>query len=98
MLCNALALDNNFEVDTVMYLDDVNAFFNDTVLQGKPTDKYTGPEFHTLDERLQTEFVEFLTSLGIGEEVISFITVLSQDKDQRLYAKWLKDVAKFVSH
>ena len=40
--------------------------------------------------------MEFLDSLGVNEELASFVEVLSLDKDQRLYLKWLKNVNTFL--
>ena len=57
---------------------------------------YCGPEFSTLDERLQTRMIEYLKSYGINEEVAALVEHLSLDKEQRLYMKWLKDVSHFV--
>lgn len=57
---------------------------------------YPGPEFSTLDERLQTTFLEYLRGFGINEELSVFVEHLSLDKEQRLYMRWLKNVAKFI--
>jgi len=40
--------------------------------------------------------MEFLDSLGVNEELASFVEVLSLDKDQRLYLKWLQGVNSFL--
>jgi len=40
--------------------------------------------------------MEFLDSLGVNEELASFVEVLSLDKDQRLYLQWLRDVNQFL--
>ena len=55
-----------------------------------------GPDFSTLDERIQQSFMEFLGDIGINEETGSFIEVMSFDKDQRLYLNWLKNVKNFL--
>ena len=55
-----------------------------------------GPDFSTLDERIQQSFMEFLGDVGINEETGSFIEVMSFDKDQRLYLNWLKNVKNFL--
>ena len=55
-----------------------------------------GPEFNTLEEKLQDEFQNYFESLGINSELASFIQVLAVDKDQRLYINWLKQVNNFI--
>jgi hypothetical protein len=50
---------------------------------------YAGPDFSTLDERLQTGLNEYLQSLGVNEHCAAFVEVMSLDKDQRLYMNWL---------
>jgi len=57
---------------------------------------YSGPDFSSLDERVQTGLQEYLTSLGINEHVASFVEVMSLDKDQRLYMRWIEDVENFL--
>lgn len=57
---------------------------------------YIGPAFSDLDVEFQTEFIRFITEdLGINLQVLKLIEVLSQDKEQRLYMKWLRDVNDF---
>lgn len=94
ILVDASSMDTSFEFNTVQYADDVNALYESYFSQ-KPVDSYTGPAFNSLDERLQSEFTEFFTSLGINEELMSFMNVMSVDKDQRLYHKWLKNLQNF---
>jgi len=53
-------------------------------------------DFSILDERLQTGFLEYLKGLGVNEDVALFVEHYSQDKDQRQYMQWLKDVNEFV--
>eukprot|EP00825_Cyclidium_porcatum_P017102 TRINITY_DN1992_c0_g3_i3.p1 TRINITY_DN1992_c0_g3~~TRINITY_DN1992_c0_g3_i3.p1 ORF type:complete len:280 (-),score=62.64 TRINITY_DN1992_c0_g3_i3:250-1089(-) len=57
---------------------------------------YNGPEYQTLDERLQTALLDHLKSFGVNEEVTAFIEHLSLDKEQRLYIKWLGDIKKYL--
>jgi complement component 1 Q subcomponent-binding protein len=96
MLIDATLIDASFEFNSVQYHEDVNQAYDQFYVQNKMTDTYTGPEFNTLDERVQAEFSEFLSSVGINEELGSFMQVLSVDKDQRLYLEWLRNVKKFL--
>ena len=57
---------------------------------------YAGPDFQSLDERVQTGFQEILQSFGINEHLASFVEVMSLDKDQRLYMAWLHNVESFL--
>ncbi len=57
---------------------------------------YSGPDFQSLDERLQTGIHEYLQSFGINEHLASFVEVMSLDKDQRLYMAWLENVENFL--
>lgn len=94
LVVDAVSVDSVISINHVQYLEnvnDVNDFNNQTVQNA-----YQGPDFLTLDERLQQGFHEFLDGFGINEELGSFVEVLAVDKDQRLYAKWLKNVNKFL--
>src|SRR5690348_15904670 len=94
LLVDASSMDTSFEFNSIQYSEDVNALLTDYLNQ-KPVDSYTGPAFNSLDERLQSEFTAFLTNLGVNEELMSFMNVMSVDKDQRLYHKWLKNLQNF---
>lgn len=96
LLIDASTIDTGFEINNLTYSENVNEDYTNIINQ-KVNDSYGGPSFTTLDERLQSEFTEFLNSLGINEELMSFINVLSVDKDQRLYLKWLKNVNNFFA-
>jgi complement component 1 Q subcomponent-binding protein len=95
-LIDASTMDTSFEFNTLQFSENVDGLFNDYLNQ-KPNDTYTGPSFNSLDERLQSEVTDFLTTLGVNEELMSFMNVLSVDKDQRLYLKWLKNVQNFLA-
>ena len=58
---------------------------------------YAGPDFSSLDERIQTALVEYLEGYGINEHLGAFVECMSLDKDQRLYMTWLSDLKNFVS-
>jgi len=57
---------------------------------------YAGPEFTSLDERLQTGLSEYLQAHGVNEHLAAYVEVMSLDKDQRLYMTWLDDMYDFV--
>jgi len=67
----------------------------------KQSPKLTRPkgyraDFSILDERLQSSFLEYLKGFGVNEDVALFVEHFSQDKDQRQYMNWLKDVDEFI--
>ena len=59
---------------------------------------YPGPDFSTLDERIQTSLTEFFEGVGINEHLAAFVECMSLDKDQRLYMKWLNNLKDFINH
>ena len=59
--------------------------------------EYNGPDFTTLDERIQTSLTEYLEGYGINEHLAAFVECMSLDKDQRLYMNWLNEVKAFIS-
>ena len=59
---------------------------------------YSGPDFNSLDERLQTGLSDFLQGHGVNEHLAAFVEVMSLDKDQRLYMKWLQQIKDFVEN
>lgn len=59
--------------------------------------EYNGPDFTTLDERIQTSMTEYLEGYGINEQLAAFVEVMSLDKDQRLYMRWLSRLQSFIS-
>ena len=57
---------------------------------------YIGPDFSTLDERIQTSMTEYLEGFGVNEHLCAFVECMSLDKDQRLYMDWLVKLKNFV--
>ena len=92
ILVFATLIDNTIEYNSIIQSDKVEDLFKN----GEQTDEYMGPEFNTLEEKLQEEFQNYFESLGINSELASFIQVLAVDKDQRLYINWLKQVNNFI--
>jgi hypothetical protein len=48
--------------------------------------------FHNLNSKIQERFIEFLYSLNIPPDIGLIVDFLSMNKEQRLYAKWLKEL------
>jgi len=70
-------------------LDRANIYFNNK--------DYRGPDFSTLDDKLQASLIEYLQSFGVNDELGSFIESYSLDKEQRLYMGWLSSLKRFLS-
>jgi hypothetical protein len=43
--------------------------------------EYLGPDFTTLDERIQTSLTEYLEGFGVNQHLAAFVEVMSLDKD-----------------
>lgn len=73
----------------------------DTIEYG-PTDqdtseeKYPGPNFEDLDERVQEAFNEHLSQLGVDDTMCAFITQYAEYKEQQEYTAWLEKVITFT--
>ena len=71
-------------------------------IRAKPFERslgeYNGPEFTSLDKNIQTYLTEYLDGYGINEHLAAFVEVMSLDKDQRLYMRWLSSFKRFVNN
>jgi len=87
------SFDSEINVNFVSVVSDVQAHKDSSKLE-----RVAGysADFSILDERLQTGFLEYLKGFGINEDVALFVEHYSQDKDQRQYMTWLKDVNEFI--
>lgn len=59
---------------------------------------YMGPDFVSLEQEIQSGLIQFLLDHGIDQQTTAFIEVMSLDKEQRLYMKWLQDIQDFVTN
>lgn len=57
---------------------------------------YLGPQFETLDDNLQGQFMQFLLERGIDTNMALFIPNYAEYKEQREYCGWLSNVQKFI--
>lgn len=57
---------------------------------------YNGPDFEDLDEGISEELGNWLTSVGLTDEVCDFIDASAIDKEQREYMRWLENVQSFI--
>ena len=80
-----LAFNNVFCADDIPKVRKMQRF-------ERSMNEYNGPDFTTLDERIQTSLTEYLEGYGINEHLAAFVECMSLDKDQRLYMRWLNSV------
>ncbi|RKF63634.1 Mitochondrial acidic protein MAM33 [Erysiphe neolycopersici] len=59
-------------------------------------DLYAGPVFANLDEELQVLFERYLDERGINTALAIFVPEYINMKEQREYARWLKNIKNFV--
>jgi complement component 1 Q subcomponent-binding protein, mitochondrial len=90
-----VTIDSSVNVNQIHFSDNI-AQYAEIFLASKVNENYTGPEFGTLDEKLQQEFLDLLTGLGINDELGSFIEVVAVDKDQRLHMDWMTNVKNLL--
>lgn len=79
-MIDATTMDTEIAFNNIMITDDIESQKSlhrfDRHLKA-----YPGPEFTTLDERLQTSITEMLQGYGINEHLAAFIECMSLDKD-----------------
>ncbi|CAK9323289.1 unnamed protein product [Citrullus colocynthis] len=57
---------------------------------------YEGPEFNDLDENLQKAFHKYLVIRGIKPSTTNFLLEYMNNKDNREYSMWLKNLKSFI--
>jgi complement component 1 Q subcomponent-binding protein len=96
LVVEATSMDTEISFNTILVSDDVNAQKRlhrfERQIKG-----YAGPDFSTLDERIQGALNEYLESFGVNEHLAAFVECMSLDKDQRLYMSWLSNLKDFVN-
>ena len=88
--------ETEISISNVMYTDEMDKMSKVTRFE-RSFIYYNGPDFNSLDERLQAGLSEFLQAHGINEHLAAFVEVMSLDKDARLYMQWLEDLKEFVN-
>jgi complement component 1 Q subcomponent-binding protein len=95
LIVEATSMDTEVNYNSVMITDDVTAT-KATHRFDRQMKAYVGPDFSTLDERIQTSLTEYLEGFGVNEHLCAFVECMSLDKDQRLYMNWLAKLKDFV--
>ncbi|CAG9331377.1 unnamed protein product [Blepharisma stoltei] len=89
------SIDSEISVNNVVYSEDLKNTDRESSFISRGI--YRGPDFTTLDEKVQNSFVDYLKSFGINDDMAIFIETYSLDKEHRLYMEWLRRVKGFVS-
>ena len=95
MVIEGTTVDTEINYNSVMVSADVSQQKSLHRLE-RQIKQYAGPDFSTLDERIQTALSEYLEGFGINEHLGAFVECMSLDKDQRLYMSWLSNLKNFV--
>jgi complement component 1 Q subcomponent-binding protein, mitochondrial len=94
---DAQAQDGEFLVEAISFYSDAKLASDLTVeADWARRGLYVGPQFETLDEKVQEQFYTYLEERGISTELALFIPELAEWKEQREYCKWLENVKAFV--
>ena len=91
LVVEATSMDTEVAFNSVLCADDIETVRNMPRFE-RSLQEYNGPDFTTLDERIQTSLTEYLEGYGINEHLAAFVECMSLDKDQRLYMRWLSKV------
>jgi complement component 1 Q subcomponent-binding protein len=95
MIVEATSMDTEVNYNSVMVSEDVRAH-QELHRFERQMKVYAGPDFTTLDERIQSSLTEYLEGFGVNEHLCAFVECMSLDKDQRLYMHWLNNLKDFV--
>ena len=96
MVVDATSMDTEIAYNNVLTTDDIQKA-RDMPRFERSINEYNGPDFSTLDERIQTSLTEYFEGYGINEHLAAFVECMSLDKDQRLYMRWLNKIKQFVA-
>ena len=96
LVLQLVAFNGQIEVQSAFTTPDAESFAaNKAALF--TTDRYTGPAFDSLDERLQDAVLAYLKSLGVDEDLAVFVSSSAAAHEQKLYKKWLADFKHFLA-
>ena len=95
LIVEATSMDTEINYNSIMVSENVQEHASIHRFE-RQMRTYAGPEFSTLDERIQSSLVEYLEGFGVNEHMCAFIEVMSLDKDQRLYMQWLNQLKDFT--
>ena len=73
-------MDTEISFNNVMVSEDITADRQIHRFE-RQMKRYPGPDFSTLDERIQNSMIELLEGYGINEHLAAFVECMSLDKD-----------------
>ena len=97
IVAECTSMDTEIHINSVMVTKDIDGQLKSHRFQ-RILENYAGPEFVTLDERIQNSLLDYLAGFGLNEHLAAFVECMSLDKDQRLYMNWLGDLKNFINH
>ena len=95
LVVEATSMDTEINYNSVNVSEDIAAERKNHRFE-RQMKQYPGPDFSTLDERIQTSLSEYLEGYGVNEHLCAFVECMSLDRDQRLYMSWLTKLKDFV--
>jgi complement component 1 Q subcomponent-binding protein len=96
LLYECVSNQSEIHVSNIMFSENVESA--ERISSYNSNGEYRGPDFTTLDEKLQTAFVEYLKTHGVNEDLAVFVETYSVDKEHRLYMEWLGKMKNFISN
>ena len=96
LLYECISSQSEIHINNIVYNDDIASVERATTFVSGG--EYRGPDFSTLDEKLQTAFVEYLKSHEIDEDLAVFVETYSLDKEHRLYMEWIAKMKSFIGN
>lgn len=84
-----VSLNGEIQIMRLAYIDDVQRLQQHTHLL--EPNAYKGPDFTSLQEKTQKVLLDYLTQLGVDEDLVAFLDIYANDKEQRLYQRWLSE-------
>jgi len=84
----------DFQIFDITHSKNIDSLLKES---GKNDSSYIGPSFDHLDEKVQNAFYDYLISLGINDNLLTYIENSSVDKNKRLYMNWLQDLRGFMT-
>jgi complement component 1 Q subcomponent-binding protein len=97
LVVEATSMDTEIAFNNVLVADDMKKTMEMQRFE-RSMNEYNGPDFTTLDERIQTSMSEYLEGYGVNEHLAAFVECMSLDKDQRLYMRWLSSLKSFINN
>ena len=80
LIAECTTMDTEISFNQIQYTNNIDEMMKYTRFE-RAIHYYTGPEFSTLDERVQTSMSEYMAGYGVNEHLAAFVECMSLDKD-----------------